>query len=84
MKEKILKSTDGDGESITTSNTRYIQFVADMVKAGIPWRSYINPEGQTCPAAETGGGVIVEDIIRATKVKNLNERFKGIVKVIYP
>lgn len=54
-------------------NKRYLQFIDDMVRAGIHVRDYSGRGmyGKRCPAASTSDkrGVSLQDIMGATKVK---------------
>lgn len=80
-----LVSTDGK-EVIETNNARYIQFVKDMKKAGMPWKFYHGPENNpvTAPAVLTAEGRNEADITGATTVKGFSRDTEGMELIVYP
>jgi len=81
--EKTFETNDG--ETFTTDNPVYIQFIEDMEEAGIEWRTYSGRGmfGKVCPGVTCGYGVTEEDVIDATKVRGLKKDSMGKGTILY-
>lgn len=75
---------DEDNHPFVTNDEKEIQFIEDMEKAGIPWRTYSGRGmfGRECPAAVTSDEISEQDVYRATDVP-LSRDNMGLYWVLY-
>lgn len=81
--EMIVADTEGAWHE--TTSKRDAKFIRDMERKGIKWVWYSGRfmYGKHCPSVNTTDDLSVEDIIRATAVKDLRRDRMGLGFVVY-